>query len=61
MSKTLFLKPADPDLIVRDPDKRRALPVDGAEVPNTTYWQRRLKDGDVIKTSRPKPVSKKKD
>ena len=44
----LKLKPAHKDIIVRMPEKQyQALPVDGDEVPNNSYWQRRLKDGDV--------------
>ncbi len=58
MKKPLNLKPTNPDLIVRDPNNRKALPVDGAEVPDTPYWRRRLKDGDVEKAKR---SSKKKE
>jgi len=59
MPDLLFLKPANPKIIVRDPVNRKALPADGAKVADNSYWQRRLKDGDVVKT---KPVtSKKKD
>ncbi|HET6606743.1 MAG TPA: DUF2635 domain-containing protein [Rhodopila sp.] len=32
---------------VRDPQTKRALPAEGKEVPNTFYWVRRLRDGDV--------------
>lgn len=58
----MFVKPApDPDrpgenLIVRDPiDPRRVLPAEGAEVPDTQYWNQRLRDGDVIADSAPAP------
>jgi hypothetical protein len=33
---------------VRDPITKRHLPTDGADVPESTYWIRRLRDGDVI-------------
>jgi len=59
MSKTLYLKPTDPGLIVRDPDNRRALPVDGCDVPDTPYWRRRINDGDVSIAKRPAPIKKK--
>lgn len=42
----LNVKPA-PGLVVRDPVTRQALPPEGGEVPDTTYWRRRLADGDV--------------
>lgn len=43
---TLHLKPAD-GLLVRDPITLQALPPEGAEVPDSTYWHRRLAEGDV--------------
>jgi hypothetical protein len=42
----MFVKPA-PGLIVRDPETREPLPPHGDWVPRTTYWLRRLRDGDV--------------
>lgn len=55
---TVWLKPADKDLIVRDPVTLAPLPEDGAEKVLDTYWRRRIKDGDVIETKAPrsKPV-----
>lgn len=48
----MFVKPAKPDLLVANPEAMapmpRHLPVEGAEVPNTEYWRRRIADGDVI-------------
>jgi len=32
---------------VRDPVTKRALPPEGADVPDNIFWQRRLRDGDV--------------
>lgn len=34
-------------VVVLDPDTRRPLPLEGADVPSSTYWLRRLADGDV--------------
>lgn len=42
----MFVKPKD-GLSVRDPVKGVALPVEGAEVPDSIFWRRRLRDGDV--------------
>jgi hypothetical protein len=33
---------------VRCPVRGEALPKEGADVPDNTFWRRRLKDGDVI-------------
>jgi hypothetical protein len=41
------VKPA-PGLTVVDPDLKDVLPAEGREVPDTHYWQRRLRDGDVV-------------
>lgn len=38
---------------VRDPFTKRALPAGGADVRNSVYWQRRLRDGDVTRASVP--------
>jgi hypothetical protein len=43
----MFVKPA-PGLKVRDPDSKLHLPESGKEVHESTYWLRRLADGDVI-------------
>jgi len=43
----MFVKPKD-GLKVRDPITKRHLPEEGKEVPESTYWVRRLKDGSVI-------------
>lgn len=37
-------------LFVRDPGARDHLPADGREVTLTSYWHRRLLDGDVTDT-----------
>jgi hypothetical protein len=41
------VKPA-PGLKVRFPETGAALPEEGREVPETTYWLRRLRAGDVV-------------
>lgn len=43
------VKPATPDLIVRDPRSRLPLPPEGAEVPESNYWLRRIRSGDVVR------------
>ena len=35
-------------LSVRNPDTRRFLSKDGEEVPDTQFWHRLLRDGDVV-------------
>lgn len=48
----LTVKPAKPGMIIRMPEKQnQPLPANGDTVPANSYWQRRLRDGDVIKTS----------
>lgn len=42
----MFVKPKD-GLSVRCPVRGEALPPSGAEVPDNTFWKRRLRDGDV--------------
>lgn len=48
----MFVKPA-PDRAVRDPMSRLLLPADGALVPDTQFWQRRVLFGDVVETEPP--------
>lgn len=45
----MFVKPAVPGLVVRDPHSKIPLPAAGASVPDdSSYWQRRLRSGDVV-------------
>jgi len=44
------IKPAQPALIVRDPDTGKPLAAEGEKKPKTSYWLRRLRDGDVVET-----------
>ncbi|MBJ8744031.1 DUF2635 domain-containing protein [Citrobacter farmeri] len=46
MSDTLKLKPVA-GRTVRDPKTMKVLAADGEEKPRTSYWTRRLADGDV--------------
>jgi hypothetical protein len=48
----MFVKPAE-GLKVRDDASGQHLPAEGKEVPETTYWLRRLRSGDVVKAEPP--------
>lgn len=54
MQKTIYVKPAEPGAIVRDPANRRPLLAEGAEVPETMFWRRRLMHGDVVEARPPR-------
>jgi len=43
----MYVRPA-PGIKIRDPDLLDFLPIEGREVPTTDFWNRRLRDGDVI-------------
>jgi len=45
------VKPAEPGAVVRDPATFNRLPDEGAEVPDTSYWRRRLQQGDVVEVA----------
>lgn len=54
----MFVKPGidkttGKQLIVRIPVTHALLPNEGAEVPETHFWLRRLRDGDVVAASAP--------
>ncbi|MGR2678725.1 DUF2635 domain-containing protein [Chromobacterium haemolyticum] len=46
----MYVKPKD-GFAIRDPDLLDLLPAGGREVPDTDYWQRRLRDGDVVQAA----------
>lgn len=46
MTPTAYLIPK-PGLRMRDPQSLQLLPEEGAELPLTSYWRRRINDGDV--------------
>lgn len=43
----MYVKAA-PGMKVRDADLKDLLPDEGRDVPDTDYWQRRLRDKDVV-------------
>lgn len=45
--QTVFVKPAQ-DRQVRDPATKQHIPAEGIQVPRSSYWLRRLRDGDVL-------------
>lgn len=48
----MFVKPKE-GVNVRDPITKLHIPASGAEVPENTYWVRRVESGDVIRTDSP--------
>ena len=63
--KPKLFQPDDPaekprPRIVRHEGRALAIPEGGAEVPNTTYWWRRLRDGDVEEATPPGTKTKAK-
>lgn len=59
--KTQWLKPA-PDLLVRFEDPSQGhIPAEGAEVPLTKYYRRRVADGDLVKGRPPAPAKPSKE
>lgn len=46
----MFVRPA-PGLKVRDPVSYLHIPEGGKEVPESSYWVRRLRSGDVVQIS----------
>lgn len=42
------VKPAAPGAVIRDPHTKRALPAEGCRVHDSSFWRRRLRDGDVV-------------
>lgn len=39
-----------PGITIRDPDLLDFIPEEGREVPDSDFWQRRLRDGDVVRS-----------
>jgi hypothetical protein len=48
------VKPTTKGAVIRDPHTKRPLPDDGADVPDTSFWRRRLRAGDVVFVEEPK-------
>jgi hypothetical protein len=53
----VFVKPTNPGAVIRDPHSRLPLPAEGAEVPETSHWIRRLNAGEVVRCSPPAPLA----
>ncbi len=53
----MFVKPAA-GRTVRDPVKGTFLPEEGAEVAESMFWNRRIRDGDVITVDTSAPAAK---
>lgn len=56
--RRLYLKPKRAGHVVRDPKTTRKLPDAGSHVPDTTFWRRRLRSGDVVEAKPPAPKPK---
>lgn len=59
----MFIKPSE-GVVLRDPATNRVVPATGAHVPDSAFWLRRLRDGDVVECATPatpaaKPASPK--
>ena len=48
----MFVKPLD-GLLIRDPQTRLPLPKEGADVPDTGFWRRRLRDKSIEAAAAP--------
>lgn len=53
----MFIRPVT-NRMVRDPITRQHLPEGGAQVPDSPYWRRRIRAGDVVVTTPPRPAPK---
>lgn len=58
----MFVKPAAREvngvpLKVRDPVSKLHIPAEGKEVPESSFWIRRLRSGDVVRCEPPSPPS----
>lgn len=51
----MFVKPK-PGVLVRDPDSFLPLPAEGRDVPESSFWFRKLADGDVQRCTDPATV-----
>jgi hypothetical protein len=47
------IRPAFPGAVIRDPQTKRPLPEEGADVAESSYWLRRLRSGDVVRVDEP--------
>lgn len=56
----MYVKPATSEVKVRDPHNKRHIPAEGCDVPETAYWRRRLRDGDVVPAKPERPARQPK-
>ncbi len=62
--QNVFVKPARPGLVVRDPETGKPLAAEGETKPKNGHWVRRIKAGDVTVAAAPekeKPVAARKE
>ena len=50
----MFLKPVK-GILVRTEDAARCIAAEGEDLPNSAYYRRRMKDGDLVDAEKPKP------
>lgn len=59
MKEKIFVKPKDGKRVI-DPATKRVLPSEGASVEKTSYWMRRLANGEIEIVQQSAPVAKPK-
>lgn len=59
MKSTFEIQPAEPGLIVRDPETLTPLEAEGEPKPRNGYWLARLRDRDVKLADKPKKKGSK--
>ena len=47
------VKPVNSAAMIRDPITKRALPTEGGDVPESNFWIRRLRAGEVVRIDQP--------
>lgn len=55
----LYIIPAQPDIIVRDPRTMQPVPLKGQAVQDDSYWRRRIRDGDLKEGKPPRTTQNK--
>jgi len=50
------VKPVDPNAVIHDPHTKRRLPAEGDDVPESTFWVRRLRAGEIVRIDEGAPV-----
>lgn len=51
----VYIKLKTENLVIRDPVTKAIVPPEGRWVVMSTYWRRRLNDGDMIESKPPRP------